>query len=76
MEQKVRTWIFGNTAPNKVPAKAESPVPSSAVAQPQAVPTPTAADSVASSVSNLSIASPRKACPGCIRKLRAHGSLR
>jgi len=66
MEQTVRTWIFGNAAPNKTRAKREPAVQSSATTQPQAVPTPATADSVASSVSNMSIASPRE-CAICVK---------
>lgn len=70
LEQEVQKWIFGDNTPSTTPAKDEPVVQSSALpAQPQSpptsaasqtVPTPTTADSVASSVSNLSISEPRE----------------
>lgn len=61
MEQKVRKWIFGDKSPSSSSAGSAPPVSSrNAASTSQPVPVPSSASTVDSSMSNLSIASPRE----------------
>ena len=63
MENALRQWIFGDKSPSKAHASIGTPLKSASGPGSQPIPTDTAAlsvNSVASSVSNMSIGSPRE----------------